>query len=217
MTRRIHRTWEGQTVARGGRIESVTIGKMPGRQVTVYDKTREIVAHEKLYWWDLRGLDKEQFQGEVWRIEIRAGKAELDNWNLRSFGNLERIAGAVAEHILESVRYASPNADTEASRWPLHPLWSLVMEAVNDGLSAYSAKAERGKIIEGLRLDMIEHFQGLLPGLIASYGHLRGYQPNDLESVLDMVDDEILRFASKNPRAMADKFRRAEERYAFLR
>jgi hypothetical protein len=39
-TRRVHRSWEGETVNRGKRIESLTIGKMPGRQVILYDKTR---------------------------------------------------------------------------------------------------------------------------------------------------------------------------------
>ena len=41
---------ESAAVARGGRVESVMIGKMPGRQLVIYDKTREIVAHQKPYW-----------------------------------------------------------------------------------------------------------------------------------------------------------------------
>jgi len=50
MTRKVYRAMESAAVARGGRVESVMIGKMPGRQLVIYDKTREIVAHQKPYW-----------------------------------------------------------------------------------------------------------------------------------------------------------------------
>ena len=217
MTRRVDRSWEGTTVGRGGRIESVTIGKMPGRQVIVYDKTREIIAHEKPYWWDFWGLDKDAYQGEVWRVEVRAGKAELDNWNLRTFSNFERVAAGVIVRTLETIRYAVPTNDIEASRWPDHPLWCLASSVADDALAPYSSGAERGKVVEGLRAGLIQHFQGLFPSLVASYGQLRSYQVGDLPAILDMVEKEILRYASKHPRAMADKFQRAADRYALLR
>ncbi len=157
------------------------------------------------------------YQGEVWRIEIRAGKAELDAWNLRTFGNFERMVCAVILHTLDTIRFAVPTGDTEASRWPDHPLWSLASKAAENALAPYSTAVEHGKVVEGLRANMIEHFQDLLPGLIASYGHLRGYQSGDLAAVLDMVGTEIRRYATKNPRAMANKFQRAADRYALLR
>ncbi len=134
-TRRVHRSWQGETVNRGKRIESLTIGKMPGRQVILYDKTHEIVAHEKPFWWDYRKLDPAQYDGEVWRVEVRAGKAELDNWNLRSFGNLERIAGAVIESTLNAIHYTEPTNDIQASRWPSHPLWTACLAAADDALA----------------------------------------------------------------------------------
>jgi hypothetical protein len=217
MTRRIHRTWEGQTVARGGRIESVTIGKMPGRQVIVYDKAREIAAHEKPYWWDFWGLDRGGYQGEVWRVEIRAGKAELDNWNLRTFANFERISGAVILHTLDTIRFTIPTGDSEASRWPVHPLWSLASRAAENALAPYSTAVKRGKVMDGLRAGLIEHFRNMLPGLIASYGHLHGLQARDWNAILDLVGTESRAFAAKKPKALSEKFRRAAERYAFIK
>jgi hypothetical protein len=212
-----YRTWEGQTVTRGRRIESVMIGKMPGRQIIVYDKAREIRVHEKPYWWHFWGLDEDRYDGEVWRVEIRAGKDELDNWNLRSFENFERIAGGVILHTLQTIRLTHPTDDSEASRWPNHPLWDLAIEASDHALAPYRTAVQRGKVAEGLRAGMIEHFRTLFPSLFASYAHLQGYRPNDLAAVIDRVRDETIAFATKNPRAMADKFQRAAERYALLR
>jgi hypothetical protein len=213
----VHRSWEGETVNRGKRIESLTIGKMPGRQVIIYDKTREIIAHEKPYWWNYWKLNPEQYKGEVWRVEVRAGKAELDNWNLRSFGNLERIAGAVIESTLNAIRYAEPTSDTQASRWPSHPLWLACLAAADDALAPYTSAVTRGKVIEGLRTDVIERFATLFPGLLASYSHLLGYDISELPSVLEQLEVDVLGFASKHPRAMEAKFQRAVDRYALLR
>jgi hypothetical protein len=68
-----------------GRVSSVTVGKMPGRQVIVYDKRAEIIAKRKLAWreiWDagraahqLAPLIRNDPQTHaVWLVEIRAGK-----------------------------------------------------------------------------------------------------------------------------------------------
>jgi len=216
-TRRVHRNWLGETVNRGNRIESLTIGKMPGRQVVLYDKTREILVHEKPYWWDYWKLDSTRFEGEVWRVEVRAGKAELDNWNLRSFGNLERIGGAVIESTLNAIRYTDPTNDTQASRWPAHPLWSACLAAAEDAFAPYDSTVKRGKVIEGLRADIVKRFAGLFPGLLASYTHHLGHDISELPAVLESLEKDILDFASENPRAMESKFRRAAERYALLR
>ncbi|WP_390911191.1 hypothetical protein [Pseudosulfitobacter sp. SM2401] len=36
---------------KSGRTTSVTLGKMPNRQVIVYDKRAEVIARSKTYWW----------------------------------------------------------------------------------------------------------------------------------------------------------------------
>lgn len=39
------------TNGKSGRTTSVTLGKMPNRQVIVYDKRAEVIARSKTYWW----------------------------------------------------------------------------------------------------------------------------------------------------------------------
>lgn len=216
-TRRVHRSWEGETVNRGKRIESLTIGKMPGRQVILYDKTREIIAHGKPYWWEYWNLDPQQYTDEVWRVEVRAGKGDLDTWNLRTFDDLERIAGVVINSTLSAIRYTEPNGDIQASRWPLHPLWGACLNAANDALAPYTSAVTRGKVIEGLRGEVIERFTNLFPGLLASYTHLLGHDISELPTILERLERDVLRYARNHPRAMEVKFQRAVDRYALLR
>lgn len=44
-------------VTRGRRVGTTRVGKMPGDQVTVYDKRVDCQAKSKGYWHDARGLD----------------------------------------------------------------------------------------------------------------------------------------------------------------
>ncbi len=43
------------SVLRGRRLESVTIGKQPGRQIIVYDKRREAIERQKYFWFKAWG------------------------------------------------------------------------------------------------------------------------------------------------------------------
>lgn len=48
---------QSTAVHSGGRCESVTIGKMPGRQVIIYDKRREAIDKHKMHWFKIWGID----------------------------------------------------------------------------------------------------------------------------------------------------------------
>lgn len=72
------------SVVRGRRVESVTIGKMPGRQLIVYDKRREAIERRKRFWFERWGLDPTDRDVDVWRVEVRLGKKHLKGrWNIR--------------------------------------------------------------------------------------------------------------------------------------
>jgi hypothetical protein len=75
-------------ICRGRRLESVTFGKMPVRQICVYDKRREAVEQVKPLWFRLCGLDPAG-AANVWRVELRAGKKELRRWPIRTLAHVE--------------------------------------------------------------------------------------------------------------------------------
>lgn len=131
---------------KSGRVSSVTVGKMPGRQVIVYDKRAEIIAKGKLGWWeiwdagraaqrrDLLVRDNPQ-TGAIWRVEIRAGKDDLkERWRITTWTDLDSRFGDVVAATLDAIRHASPNGDSNRSRWPLSDLWRAVRSEIEQDL-----------------------------------------------------------------------------------
>ena len=68
------------TNGKSGGYTSATIGKMPGRQIIVYDKRREVIEKSKPIWWDIwnatlsaQGLPpldpSDRENSRVWRID----------------------------------------------------------------------------------------------------------------------------------------------------
>ncbi len=73
---------------RSSRVETLTIGKNPNLQVSIYDKRADTIAKKKAYWVDIwndalarRGLPLVDLSGrdtsEVWRVEVHAFKQHL--------------------------------------------------------------------------------------------------------------------------------------------
>ncbi|UWR30975.1 hypothetical protein K3758_05455 [Sulfitobacter sp. W002] len=77
--RRDHITDNERSVnGKPGRTTSVTLGKMPNRQVIVYDKRAEVIARSKTHWWaiwndTLRRQGLPLLQYDTVRREIHAG------------------------------------------------------------------------------------------------------------------------------------------------
>jgi len=145
-------------VMRGRRLESLTIGKQPGRQIILYDKRREAVEKQKPFWFKTWGVDRDDPTLEVWRIEVRAGKKELkDKYQIRSLDDFEDSIGDVIVNALQEVRYlAHQQTDGNVIRQELHPIWAKAQEeaagnllALRSGLTPDQVKEiERGQAVE---------------------------------------------------------------------
>lgn len=125
-----------RSVLNGRRVESVTIGSMPGRQVIVYDKRAEAVAKRKPHWFNVWGVDRNDPTLEVWRVEVRAGKKHLkDAYNIHTLEDFENSIGDVIVNSLDRIRYlASGQTDSNISRQTLHPLWKAAHATAQRGL-----------------------------------------------------------------------------------
>ena len=101
------------------------VGKMPGRQVIVYDKRREAIDKHKMQWFKIWGIDPKGKSNHIWRIELRAGKKHFkDRWQLRTFADIEAAIGDVLKLAMEDIRYvADHQTDSNITRQQLHPLW----------------------------------------------------------------------------------------------
>ena len=205
-----------EQVRRGRRIETIRIGAMPGRQVTLYDKSREVKSSNKPYWWDFWGLDKKTFKGSVWRVEARAGKDELDKWGVKTFADFEAKAGDVVLGILQAIRYVSPNDDSNPARWPDHPLWVLTQETARKALEPYTCGADRKKIIADLRIVAQNTFKNLMVGMLPGYMVTHGFEDTEATKAIEAIQEDMLHAARHAPAILSKKHEQTAARYVFL-
>jgi hypothetical protein len=136
----------------GQYTETITLGKMPNRQITIYNKIKDITAKNSSYWWKVWGLEKNKFKKEIWRIGICAGKKELNKWNLKTFEDFEEITGDLISDILEHYKYTVPNLnDTNSTRWPKSEIWNKAISTAQIDLFSFSSKINPKIILDHLR------------------------------------------------------------------
>lgn len=169
-------------VLRGRRLESVTIGKQPGRQIIVYDKRREAVEKQKYFWFKAWGINRGDPDLEVWRVEVRAGKKELkDKYQIRTFDDFEAGIGDVIVNALQDVRYLDDRqTDGNVSRQTLHPLWEKCQEVAAGNLIDYRSGLTPGQVVEIEREVAQERYRQLILGNAAGLGVSLGLSDNEI-------------------------------------
>lgn len=202
----------------GRRISSVTIGKMPGRQLIIYDKRLESVRKHKAHWFDFWGVpDWRADRRPVWRVEIRAGKRELkDRWKIATWADLENQLADIVRATLADIRYTVPNDDQNVSRWPDHPLWVRVlqvMEAFLAGDGMTRAGVIRGRrIVTGQRSVKREMYNSLHIGLAASCMAVNEWADEDIGRVPDHIAGVVGDYIAQNETDFLRKVSAARQR-----
>lgn len=94
----------------------------------VYDKCAEIKESSAKTWFHgLWGGSSEH----VWRIEFQVRKDLLRRFGTRTFADLFDSCGDVLRYLVnEHTTLRVRQADSNRSRWPLHPLWQLLQQHV---------------------------------------------------------------------------------------
>lgn len=206
-----------QVESSGQHIEYIRVGKMPNRQIVIYNKTREIQSTRKSYWWQLWGLNKSEFIGEIWRVEIRAGKKELNKWNLRTFSDFEEVVGNVISTTLNEFKYTEPNPnDKNMTRWPMAEIWIKAIKATEKDLIDYISNAERNSVLKELRDNLILNYKKLISGIFVGLTAATGKDLAQIPEVLDLVCDELFREMSENPRKFIQKYNKKSDQFSFL-
>lgn len=189
----------------GRRCSGVTLGKMPNRQVIVYDKRREVIdaRGNKDFWWDAwkpdrknpsRSLDRHNKENKVWRIEIRAGKNHLkEQWDIRTWQDFENSILDLFMDAIANVRYVTPTGDSNAARWPNTPVWNMVRRVCRMALRSHESGIVKGRIVALTRQTAVARYVGQIKGLMAGYSVAVGEADSgELSEVLtQMVGDEF--------------------------
>jgi hypothetical protein len=206
-------------VCRGRRLESVTIGKMPGRQSIVYDKRRQAIEQRKLFWFEVWGVAREDSTQEIWRIELRAGKKELkDRWQIRTFDDVDRTIGDVFHSALGDVRYVLPNqTDSNVTRQSLHPIWIAAFETVENGLLDFRSGVLPSRIREIERQIAIDNYERLVLGNLAGLAAATGMTDEGIEAELVMHTRSLIdRATNHRGGKLLKSVARARERLHFV-
>lgn len=225
---------EGKIASSGksGKYESVTAGKMPGRQVIVYDKRAEVIQKNKGYWWEiwnawrraagLPQLDRRNMEGaQIWRVEVRAGKKCLkDKWGITTWEDLDRLLGNVFLNTLKDVRYKVPSmtdgGDTNRSRWHEHPVWDVVRGVIKDDLFEMVCPVDAKIVKKILRAEKQAELQQQFVGLAATVGVVMGADETQALELPAMMEEVLREAIDPNVPEFVKKMRRAQERYTFL-
>lgn len=213
---------------KSGQFTSVTVGKMPGRQVIVYDKRREVIDKQKPIWWeiwnanlhrlDLPLLDrKDRRSSQVWRVEARAGKRMLkDRWQIRTWEDFDRLFGDFANEALQKIRYCEPTEDTNRARWPNHKIWDLVRETMDEDLEELRSFVEPTKVKAVQKMHHIKIMTDLIFGNALTLCALEGVQPDDLEANLKFFGKRLHSAFLDNSDRAQSKLAAAKDRYRFV-
>jgi len=215
---------------KSGRYTSVTVGKMPGRQVIVYDKRREVIDRQKPLWWDiwdanlarddLPALDPtDATSSRVWRVEIRAGKDLLkDRWQIRTWEQFDALFGDLVAEAVQKIRYCEPDpSDSNRARWRNHPFWELATSVASEDLLEMRSHVDPDKIKYVHRKEHIRLILAQITGNSITVAALEGVKDPDLSNwLVENMGPRLKEEAEANRKRAANKLNEAKSRYRFV-
>jgi len=210
---------------KSGRTTSVTVGKMPGRQVIVYDKRAEVIAKKKWGWFEIwnascerRGIPNLDYtdpaNSRIWRTEIRAGKRHLkDNWGIRSWSDLDTKLGDLAIEATEVVRLTMPREDRNRARWPNDPVWNLVRQELSADLFEMRNFAPPDTIKRVQKEKHLELLEQQSLGLLITRAAISGVNIDDLSAYARTEGTRLARKIGSELEKTELKFSKSAARY----
>lgn len=164
---------------KSGRTTSVTLGKMPGRQVIIYDKRAEVIARSKTYWW------------AIWNDTLRGADLPL----LR-YDTLRRDTGSeIAPDTLPYVGDATPYVD--ATMPDTSRIWRIEFRAGKDCLKDTWGIRTWGQLFDSFG-DLIRHTGEVVRYAEPNSDPNRSRWPNHLlwETVVAEMNDDLIEMRS---------------------
>lgn len=202
---------------RSGRVTGITVGKMPGRQVTVYDKRLEQAYKIGSPWFDIWGFKKEECP-RVWRVEMRAGKTHLKEWGVTTFEDLENNIVEMFGASLQAVRMTAGRDEQNVSRSDVHPFWIIASAEVEKALRPWVLTADRVKIMNTSRAAILDMYSKQINGLCVSYAVAMGMTKEEAtKHFADELTANWKSLALGSQAAFGKKFQAAMDRLHFLK
>lgn len=195
---------------RNRRIETVTVGQQPGRQICVYDKRKEVVYGRKAHWLELWGFDDFKALPEIWRVEIRAGKKHLSDWNIATFDDVRGRVADLLALAMQRVRFAVPGGDRTVTRWRDADIWLAARSAFAD-LDFDLSGAEPGRVVAAVRSEYADTMRKQVVGVLGSFAYAAG---EDLKKLAETVARALFPDDPDGPRLVHGRLVASRDRAA---
>lgn len=220
---------EYREAGRSNRIETITIGKNPGRQLQIYDKRAEVIAKSDRVWFEVFNKER-QAQGKppldfndaassrIWRLELRAFKKHLkDDWKVATWHGVENTLPRIFSAMLRDIRYTIPSpTDQNRSRWKTHPLWEAAHGALKDGLLDLQAEITMERVKEIELNEWESMIRSQVAGSIIALGARRSIDDADFNNFAKNVFAGLVDAYQEEPRRTAVKLAKARRKYGQL-
>lgn len=173
---------------KNGRAQTFRLGE-GALVLRVYDKVAEIGEQSaKTWFFDLWGC-----QENVWRIEWQARKEWLRRLGIRTFVDLDERQGDLLRLVThEHTTLRTKSADSNRSRWPLHPLWADLQTRIEalGGLGVVKEIDPQAMLDERL-LRLAVSVYGYLKRMAAIDGLMKGRVEVGLEETVRLLQRKL--------------------------
>lgn len=208
-----------QVNAKSNRSTSITVGKMPNRQVIIYDKSLEARIKGKHEWpmiWR-KTMGEELNGARVWRVELRVAKRHLkDVWNIDGWFSFYELLPRIMHKLMEDMRYCVAGNASNRSRWQMHPVWRKVSEVVAESLFDHTPLLSPEEYTEVKREQKIAELHRQALGLLVSTAAIEGVDTNGFDGYLAKTAADFSKTAKKSNPPLDQKIVRAKRRYLHL-
>ena len=182
------------------RVESITLGKISGRQIIIYDKREEVLAKRSFQWFQIWNIDRHDPTQTIHLVELRAGKNELKKFKITTFEDFLTRIGDLFAKTVHVVRYVSPQEnDMNISRRTSHPVWLHVVEHVHSQFLDYRSGFEPEDFLEVIRDEKAMEYMQQIKGLSAGLAVCCGIENEDIpEAISEVIHNSLQTAISSN-------------------
>jgi hypothetical protein len=200
----------------GRKATGVTIGKMPGRQIVVYNKRKEIISKQKFEWFKIWNISPDDSNFSIWRIEVRFGKQYLnETLRVKTYAELSRCLKPAVLKALNDIRYLASKPIGNVTRCVDHEIWQFARLSFCERMAEPLSKIDTAELINDEKNRIIERrfkmIKSLIPGALAASSGSIEAAVADAPRFLRSISREIL----SNRDQLAENVERATLRLAF--
>jgi hypothetical protein len=213
------------TEATNGRATGLRAGAIKNRQIAIYDKRGEVMQQAKLGWLEIWNAARKKcgqppldlnnrVESQIWRFELRLGQKQLRNkFAMHTWQDLRDNIGDACNDALGRMRYCVAGNDSNRARWPVHELWLLFKETIQNSLFVHCSGILPEQVIYANKIAKMREFDQQLLGLFVSRAAISDVPVDDVYAFMERHVDALQRYSEEHPKALDERLQKARARY----